>query len=253
MIRISIAVGLVGTVALSACGSSNDTTTSGNGGGTPGNGGANAAGGASAGAGGGGNSSVAGSGGASAAGAGGTSTAGAGGGSAAGGAATGGNSTAGAGGGGNGGASGDGGPGGGAAGSTGNGGASGDGGVECRSGVECTGFPTTFVRGCTNDDSCVGEIHQTDCCGALRVMGMNHSEASTFCPAERTGCRPQYPTPPVCTSDRVVTDTGNTGSLDNVAARCADINQGVGTCTTYVCGTSGAPACPSARHIGSCG
>jgi hypothetical protein len=204
---------------------------------------------------------MAGSSGASTAGAGGTSTAGSGGAAGNSGAATvtgGANSAGGGGGGSNGGTRGDGGAnggaaGGGAAGSTGNGGTSGDGGVACVRGVECTGFPTTFVRGCTNDDSCVGEIHQTDCCGALRVMGMNHSEASTFCPAERTACRSQYPTPPGCTSDRVVTDTGNTGSVDNVATRCADINQGVGTCTTYVCGTAGQPACPSVRHIGTCG
>lgn len=259
MIKLSIAFGIVGAVALSACGSGNDTTNFG-GGGASGTDGGNAAGGASAGASGGGNTSAAGAGGSSAGGAGG-SAAGAGG---TGVATGGGSSTAGGGGGGNGGAGGDGGASGGggasgaggnagASGSAGNGGTSGDGGLACVRGVECTGFPTAWVRGCTNDDSCVGEVHQTDCCGALRVMGMNHSEASTFCPAERTDCRSQYPTPAGCTSDRVVTDTGNTGSLDNVATRCADITQGVGTCTTYVCGTAGAPACPSTRHIGNCG
>lgn len=128
---------------------------------------------------------------------------------------------------------------------------------QCVAGVECTGFPTTFERGCTNDVSCVGEVHQTDCCGALRVMGMNHSEASTFCPAENgaTGCRPQYPDPGNCTSDSVVTDTGTTNSLDNVATQCADIDTqtGIGTCTTFVCGTSSTPACPANRDIGTCG
>lgn len=258
MIRLSVAAGIIGAVALSACGSGDDTAINGGGGGASGTDGGNATGGASAGASGGGNTSATGGGGSSTAGAGGTSAAGAGGSATAGaggsGASTGGgSSSAGAGGGGDGGGSVGNGGSSGASGSSGNGGTSGDGGVTCTRGVECTGFSTTWVRGCTNDDSCVGEVHQTDCCGALRVMGMNHSEAGTFCPAEQNDCRPQYPTPPSCNSDRVVTDTGNTGSLDNVATRCADINGGVGTCTTYVCGTSGRPACPATRRIGTCG
>lgn len=140
----------------------------------------------------------------------------------------------------------------GAAGTTSNGGG---GGTAACAGAECTGFPPTFVRACTNDASCVGEVHQTDCCGSLRVMGMNHSEAGTFCSAESgaNGCRSQYPNPAGCTSNSVQTDSGPAPSLDDVATQCANIVQGVGTCTTYVCGTTGTPTCPSNRDIGNCG
>lgn len=120
-------------------------------------------------------------------------------------------------------------------------------------GIECAGFPGTFVRGCTNDDSCVGEVHSRDCCNAERILGMNHSEAAAFCAAEAT-CRASYPASSGCTDSNIVTDTGSTPLRANVAARCADIDPstGVGTCTTFVCGTAGGTPCPTARRIGAC-
>jgi hypothetical protein len=127
-------------------------------------------------------------------------------------------------------------------------------------GMQCAGFPTTFVRGCTNDQSCVGELHQTDCCGSIRVMGVNHDQATIFCPAEYGtagvgGCRRSYPNPPMCSSNTLTTDTGETTTdMSRVATHCVmDPGSSVGTCTSYVCGAPGGTPCPAERHIGSCG
>jgi len=131
------------------------------------------------------------------------------------------------------------------------GGGGSDGGVTACTGVECAGFPASFVRGCTVDDNCVGEVHQTDCCGARSVLGMNHSEVSTFCTAEAT-CRASYPTSS-CSSTAIMTDTGMAPALDNTAVHCVGASSGaLGTCTTFVCNVTGGVTCPAARRIGTC-
>jgi len=112
------------------------------------------------------------------------------------------------------------------------------------------------VRGCTNNKSCVAELHQVDCCGAIRAMGVNHSEAKKFCAAEYgtasvTGCRPSYPNPPGCSSKVIKVDTGDTTMNPNrVGLRCANIDSktGVGTCRTFVCSGSQCPV-----DNGTCG
>jgi len=125
-------------------------------------------------------------------------------------------------------------------------------------GVECAGFPTTFVDGCVFDDNCVGEMHQVDCCGAMRVIGMNHSAALTFCTAENggvgsTGCRASYPKPAPCSSSEIKADDGaTTTDPTKVAVHCVAGSTG-SFCKTFVCGTAGGPACPPFRRIGACG
>src|SRR5262245_47424657 len=45
----------------------------------------------------------------------------------------------------------------------------------CGAGVECAGFPTSgYPTNASSVDNCVGMTHQTDCCGARRVFGINH-------------------------------------------------------------------------------
>ncbi len=126
-----------------------------------------------------------------------------------------------------------------------------EGAVTCGPGAECTGFPTSgFPRDATAVSNCAGMSHRTDCCGALRVFGINHGSRTTLCPAETT-CRAQYPAPS-CTSNTITTDTGETTTtLDQVRVRCTDPNGGTCTCQTFVCTTDACRA--SSVAVGSCG
>jgi hypothetical protein len=130
--------------------------------------------------------------------------------------------------------------------------------VSC-SGIECAGFPTSFVTGCTFDDNCVGEMHEVDCCGAMHVIGMNHSESTKFCAAEyggtaAAGCRTEYPSPSGCSSDVITADDGaTTTDPTKVAVHCVLSSTSSGTCKTFVCGTTGGTPCPTSRRIGTCG
>lgn len=122
-------------------------------------------------------------------------------------------------------------------------GAAGAAGATSCAGNECVAFPKSWVRGCTNDQSCVSELHQLDCCGAMRALGVNHSEANKFCAAEygnstNSGCRASYPSPAPCVSNVITVDTGDTTTDPNrVGVRCDSIDpkSGIGTCTTFVC------------------
>jgi hypothetical protein len=92
--------------------------------------------------------------------------------------------------------------------------------------------------------------HQTDCCGARRIFGINHGSRTTLCPAEVT-CRAQYPAAN-CSSNTITTDTGETTTiLDQVRVRCVNADGGTCTCETFVCTTDACRATSGA--IGSCG
>lgn len=133
-------------------------------------------------------------------------------------------------------------------------GGDGDVGPSCK-GVECAGFPSSFVKGCGVDDNCVGEMHQVDCCGEMKVIGVNHSEAGKFCAAEigsstgGPGCRASYTKPAPCSSNVITAEDGaTTTDPTKVAVRCDG-----GTCKTFVCGLTGGTPCPPFRRIGTCG
>ena len=127
-------------------------------------------------------------------------------------------------------------------------------------GIECAGFPSSFADGCTVDDNCIGELHETDCCGAMRAIGMNHSDATTFCADEfggsggAPGCRASYPSPPGCSSDVITADDGTTTTdPTKLAVHCVLSSSLSGQCKTFVCGLTGGLPCPTSRRIGSCG
>lgn len=118
-------------------------------------------------------------------------------------------------------------------------------------GTECAGYPASFERGCTlgaggADVNCAAELHQIDCCGTMRAIGINHGVVGTaFCPAE-AACRATYPDA-ACDPGPITTDTGDTTTdTSTIHVRC-NIPAGgtVGTCETYVAGPDGA--------VGSCG
>jgi hypothetical protein len=63
------------------------------------------------------------------------------------------------------------------------------------SGIVCWGaaqsFPT-FDKECDTDANCALVQHQTDCCGSMLVMAVNHAAVGDFDAAEAI-CRSQYP------------------------------------------------------------
>jgi len=119
-------------------------------------------------------------------------------------------------------------------------------------GMECAGFPSALERGCTlgadgADVNCAPELHQMDCCGTMRAMGMNHGiVGSDFCPAEAT-CRATYTTPAPCTAGPITLDTGETTDDPSlIHVRCnIPTDATTGTCETYLGDATGGP--------GSCG
>lgn len=129
----------------------------------------------------------------------------------------------------------------------------GDGAVMCSPGVMCLGFPTSgFPTDASAVDYCAGHTHQTDCCGARRVFGINHGARTTLCPAE-TACRTQYMTPAGCTDTTITADTGETTMVpDQVRVRCDPASpSGTCQCQTFVCMTDACRA--TSRPIGTCG
>jgi hypothetical protein len=88
-----------------------------------------------------------------------------------------------------------------------------------------TGFPT-FVKGCTNSDSCVIGYHQVDCCGTLIAIGINHSERDAFDAAEAAW----EATCPACgcAAQPTKTEDGRTGTMANITVTCDS-----GMCITH--------------------
>jgi hypothetical protein len=127
-----------------------------------------------------------------------------------------------------------------------------DGALVCSAGNECTGFPTTgYPTNATAVANCAGMTHQTDCCGARRIFGINHGARTTLCPAETT-CKAQYPAQATCSNTTITTDTGQTTTMiDQVRVRCVNPSAGTCTCETFVC--TDAACLATSGPVGSCG
>ena len=121
--------------------------------------------------------------------------------------------------------------------------AGGDGGSAGERAVECTGatpyFPD-FERGCSTADDCVAVAHQTNCCGAQLVTGINASEKSAFDTAAAT-CAEQYP---ACGCAAFGVDVEDGTRVDFVWEDQVEVTCDGGTCkarysgTSFACGTS---------------
>ncbi len=123
----------------------------------------------------------------------------------------------------------------------------------CAPGVSCQGFPTSgYATAGTTVDNCAGMTHQTDCCGARKVFGINHGERAKLCIAEAVVCVPQYMQNASCSDTAITTDTGETSTrIDRVRVRCNPAVLGSCECQTFVCNSE---VCrDSSRPIGSCG
>lgn len=123
----------------------------------------------------------------------------------------------------------------------------------CAPGVSCQGFPTSgYATGGTTVDNCAGMTHQTDCCGARKVFGINHGERAKLCIAEAVVCVPQYMQNASCSDTTITTDTGETSTrIDRVRVRCNPAVLGSCECQTFVCNSEICRV--SSQPIGSCG
>jgi hypothetical protein len=93
-------------------------------------------------------------------------------------------------------------------------------------------FPS-FSNTCQTDMDCYLAIHQTDCCGSMRALGIVASEQVSFrndeaiCESEYPGCG--------CASQGILADDGQrTLDSSRVHVRCSMGTAGGSTCMTYV-------------------
>jgi hypothetical protein len=97
--------------------------------------------------------------------------------------------------------------------------------------VDCMASPQVFPvfdRVCWDDFWCAVAIHQTDCCGNRKALGVLHPELERFDPAERI-CKSQYPACG-CPAGPVTTDTGQTATdVSTIKVQCRN-----NVCTTFV-------------------
>lgn len=94
-------------------------------------------------------------------------------------------------------------------------GATGAGGFDT-SGVQCASSPPqfpSFDKGCTDTTNCVLVSHETNCCGSILMMGINHAEADRFAALESL-CESQYPACG-CAASGVSAEDGTTVPLDS--------------------------------------
>lgn len=103
-----------------------------------------------------------------------------------------------------------------------------DAGTEIRCGAGGGGSFPTFDRSCRASSDCYVAIHQTDCCGNSRAMGINASQRDAFERAEMI-CQPMYPRCG-CPARPPVTDDGMTATFSSmIPVECRS-----GICTTFV-------------------
>jgi hypothetical protein len=106
-----------------------------------------------------------------------------------------------------------------------------DSGTDAAPAVDCLASPQVFPsfdRVCWDDFWCAVLLHQIDCCGNVKALGMLHPEFERLGPSEQV-CKSQYPLCD-CAGGTITTDTGQTatdGSQVKVQCRA-------NVCTSYV-------------------
>jgi hypothetical protein len=106
-----------------------------------------------------------------------------------------------------------------------------DSGTDAAPAVDCLASPQvfpTFDRVCWDDFWCAVLLHQTDCCGNQKALGMLHPEFERLTPSEQI-CKSQYPRCG-CPQGPIVTDTGQTATDQaQIKVQCR-----ANVCTSYV-------------------
>lgn len=97
--------------------------------------------------------------------------------------------------------------------------------------VMCTGamsvvFPT-FSKACGGDGECAIGVHQINCCGSQKAIGMNRGEVPRFEAAEKI-CRSQFPRCG-CPTLPTVAEDDRSETQGVIQVRCS-----AGACMTYV-------------------
>ena len=95
----------------------------------------------------------------------------------------------------------------------------------------CSAGAVTFPpldKSCTTASDCILVIHQTDCCGNQRGLGIVASQRAAFEAAEAV-CRPMYPRCGCPTRGILCDDERWTFGADMVGVACR-----AGRCTTFV-------------------
>jgi hypothetical protein len=87
-------------------------------------------------------------------------------------------------------------------------------------------FPT-FSKACRGDGECAIGVHQINCCGSQKAIGMNRGEVPRFEAAEKL-CRSQYPRCG-CPTLPTVAEDGRSEIQGSILVRCD-----AGACMTYV-------------------
>jgi len=103
--------------------------------------------------------------------------------------------------------------------------ASGDAAIVCGAGGGS--FPT-FRQDCAQDSDCIVAVHQTDCCGNQRGLGLHRSQREAFDAAEAI-CRPMYPRCGCPTRGILCDDERWTFDPSSVGVACRS-----NRCTTFV-------------------
>lgn len=102
-----------------------------------------------------------------------------------------------------------------------------DAGAEIVCGASDRGSFPTFDRSCGAATDCVVALHQTDCCGSRRAMGINAGQRDAFNRAEAV-CRPMY-RECGCPAGIPTTDDGASADpFTTIPVECR-----TGTCTTF--------------------
>lgn len=92
-------------------------------------------------------------------------------------------------------------------------------------------FASTLDQSCANDGDCRVAIHQTDCCGNTRAIGINASEEERFAALE-PACQASYPLCG-CPSGPTQTDSGESSFDGTIEVGC--ISRGPrNVCLTYI-------------------
>lgn len=94
--------------------------------------------------------------------------------------------------------------------------------------VACGASFPTFDSTCAAASDCVVVIHQTDCCGNLRGLGLRGNQRAAFDAAEAV-CRPLFPRCGCPTRGILADDMMWTFAAESVGVACT-----AGRCTTFV-------------------